>query len=296
MKGKKPGKKKGGNDNGKLVYIFIIIIISLAGLLYFIGVDNKEAPKPITKRQEPQQREKPIIAIKPATLPQQKQGITYSSRLAVIIDDIGHNRRFIDLIELEVPITLAIIPFTPHSHEAAMKGRSAGVEVILHLPMEPKGYPALNPGKGALLTSMSPTDIRNNSIKGMEAIPNISGVNNHMGSLFTEYAEGMKIVLEEVQKRNLFFVDSKTSNNSKGYLLARSMKIKTAERNVFLDNVKTEEAITIQLMKAIAVARKEGEAIAIGHPYLETISVLKKIAPTLLDDGIELVVASQITK
>ena len=296
MKGKKSGKKKKGNDNGKLVNIFIIIVLTLVGFLYFIGTSEKESSRPITKSREPQKQEEPIIAKKPVSLAQPKLSVSSSNKLAVIIDDIGYNRRFIDLIDLAVPITLAIIPFTPHSHEAALKGHSAGVEVILHLPMEPKGYPASNPGKGALLTSMTASDIQNNSIKGMDAVPNIRGVNNHMGSLFTEYSEGMKIVLREVQKRGLFFVDSKTSNNSKGYLLAKSMNIKTAERNIFLDNVKTEEAITIQLMKAIEVAKKEGEAIAIGHPYLETIAVLKKVAPTLLDDGIELVVASKITK
>ncbi len=186
------------------------------------------------------------------------------------------------------------MPFTPYAKEASSKGSSAGLEIILHLPMEPKGYPANNPGKGALLTTMDKPSLLSQLEADLEAVPNITGVNNHMGSKFTEYAGGMHHILGELKKRGLFFIDSKTSTKSVAFSLSRTIGIKTAERSIFLDNVRTEEAIIKQLSKAIEVAKIKGEAIAIGHPYIETIAVLKKILPTMEKEGIRLVTASGI--
>ena len=115
-----------------------------------------------------------------------------------------------------------------------------------------------------------------------------------MGSSFTEYAEGMKVVLKEVKKRGLFFIDSRTSYHSKAFSIARDMGIRTAERSVFIDNVQTKEAISLQIAEAVKVAKEKGEAIAIGHPSRATISTLAEIAPYLHSEGVELVFASAL--
>ncbi|MBE9536144.1 MAG: divergent polysaccharide deacetylase family protein [Proteobacteria bacterium] len=214
--------------------------------------------------------------------------------LAIIIDDIGNNARFKELIGIGVPLTLAVMPFTPYAKEAAISGSSSGLEIILHLPMEPRRYPANNPGKGALLTIMDKSTLINQLKADLEAVPNITGVNNHMGSKFTEYADGMHHVLGELKKRGLFFIDSKTSTKSVALYHARAMGIKTAERSIFLDNNQAEDAIVKQLDKAIEAAKTKGRAIAIGHPYRETVKVLKNILPTIEGKGVRLVTASEI--
>ncbi len=297
-KKKRSRKKKKKNDNSKLFYFFIGALLLLSGLIYLLDVrDEPTEHRPVVakKIEKPKSRikNKPVIReVPPAEIKPEPQG----PRLAIIIDDIGYNRRYRDLIEMDVPITLAIIPFTPHSMDAAVSGGSGKAEIILHLPMEPKGYPDKNPGKGALLTEMTAEEILKQFRADLGDLPNIKGVNNHMGSSFTEFKAGMKVVLGDIKKRGLFFVDSKTSYKSVGYSLSREMNVKTAERSVFLDNDKSEKAIREQLMKAIEIAREKGEAIAIGHPYQTTVNVLLENAPTLQKHGIRLVVASEIVK
>jgi len=287
---------KNKNDNAKIIYALAVIIIILSGALYLVSVGNKtvgdyEADRSDSKR---------YVVERPDSsgnlLPGDRLSSDKLPKLALIIDDIGFNKRYADLVEVDIPLTLAIIPFTPYSSEAAEHGGTAGMEIMLHLPMEPKGYPESKPGKGALLTTMNSETIRKLTAEALAAIPDIKGVNNHMGSRFTEYPEGMKLVLEEIKKRGLFFIDSKTSVNSTAFLIARKMSIKTAERSVFLDNIQTEEAIKKQLMEAIRLARENGEAIAIGHPYPATINVIKNMAPSIEDNGVKLVLASQIAK
>jgi len=106
----------------------------------------------------------------------------------------------------------------------------------------------------------------------------------------------MEVVLKEIKKRGLFFLDSKTSANSVGYSIAKSMGIRTAERTIFIDNDKTEKAIRAQLMKAVQMARSNGEAVAIGHPYEETVAALRNAASVLKNENVELVFASKITR
>ena len=306
MKKKKVGKKsKKGNDNLKLLYLFIGAVLLLGAALYIFTTEEKPyvISRPLNEKSVNKESLKVTLptAVKPNTIQvipkAQSDNISPTSslpRLAIIIDDIGFNESYIDLINISVPLTLAVIPSTKYAALAAEAGNAAGLEVMLHLPMEPKGYPEPDPGKWALLTNMQAEEIIRNLNMNFEMLPSIKGVNNHMGSSFTEYAEGMKVVLEEVKKRGLFFVDSRTSYRSKAFSIARDMGIKSAERSVFIDNVQTKEAISLQIAEAVKVAKEKGEAIAIGHPSRATISTLAEIAPYLHDEGVELVFASAI--
>lgn len=293
-------RKKKKNDNFKLLYFFLGVILFLGLAIFFLSTlsPKKPAPKPlptISKTEKvPALKPLKMVEVPPEETEPEDKALSELPILAIIIDDIGNNKRFKGLIDIGAPLTLAVLPFTPYAKEAATMGNAAGLEIILHLPMEPNDYPTNNPGKGALLTTMDKSTLLSQLKADLEAVPHITGANNHMGSKFTEYAGGMYHVLVELKKRELFFIDSKTSTKSVAFSQARTIGIKTAERSIFLDNKQSEEAIAKQLAKAIGAAKTKGAAIAIGHPYRETVEVLKNILPTIEEKGVQLVIASRI--
>lgn len=219
------------------------------------------------------------------------------ARLAIIIDDMGK-----DLISakrlagISLPVTFSIIPGLKHDREVGAFAHSRGVEVIVHVPMEPKGWPQRRLEENGLLLGMEDSTIRERMADYFERIPGASGVNNHMGSAFTEDQDKMKIVLESIKKNNMFFIDSMTSDSTVGFRLAREMGMKTARRNVFLDNSQDGSAIRRQLYLAVRQAKKNGSAIAICHPYEATISTLEKELPRMGQQGVSLVFVSQLVR
>ncbi|HYA02913.1 MAG TPA: divergent polysaccharide deacetylase family protein, partial [Syntrophobacteria bacterium] len=128
----------------------------------------------------------------------------------------------------------------------------------------------------------------------LAAFPTVVGVNNHMGSRFSEDEDKMRVVLGEIKQRGLFFVDSRTSAVSRGYSLAVQMGIPTAERDVFLDNIQSPQAIGSELRRLAQLARLKGKAIGIAHPHEVTLEVLRQALPQLRQEGIELVPVSQV--
>ena len=154
--------------------------------------------------------------------------------------------------------------------------------------MQPQNSEA-DPGKGAIFTTMNEEEIKKKIMANIENVPNIVGVNNHMGSKVTEDGHIMSIVLAELRERNLFFVDSMTTSRSVGYKLSKEMGLKTAQRNVFLDNEQDTNYIKKQVMILKDLALESGSAIAIGHPYCNTISVLKEIDSILAAESVEIV-------
>ncbi|WP_319466909.1 divergent polysaccharide deacetylase family protein [uncultured Pseudodesulfovibrio sp.] len=210
-------------------------------------------------------------------VPQEKNG----PLLAIVIDDIGENKAVLrGLVNLDFPVTLAVWPnasFTRESVELIVEKKH---ELIIHFPMEPRQYPRYNPGDDALFVSMSDDAIRKRVALNVSMIPEAIGVNNHMGSRFTEDTEKMQVALKAFRQHGLFFLDSLTTGKSVGRSAAKQTATPFYERDIFIDNVKDVNAIVHQLKKAENVARKQGTAIAIGHPYRETLSALKKWAAT----------------
>lgn len=214
-------------------------------------------------------------------------------RVAIIIDDIGQKIAPVKkLLGLGVPLTFAILPGLPHSAKSARMIDSAGYEVMLHLPMEPENRMRNNPGKIALLVSQSEDEIRTAVRKMIAATPNVAGINNHMGSLFTKDEKKMRIVLEETKKAGLFFVDSRTTPESVALETARAMGVQSAGRKVFLDNERNSENIKAALTRTIKIAKQGGHAVAIGHPYPKTIKAIAEMNV----DGVELVFASDVVR
>ncbi len=212
-----------------------------------------------------------------------------SPKIAIIIDDLGYQKDIAELIlNLDFPVTISILPFLPHTRTVAQMAREKGLTVLLHLPMEPQD-PNVNPGQGAIFSTMTEEEIRKKMLSNFQELPEVDGINNHMGSKVTENTIVMEIVLSEVKERGLFFVDSMTSPNSVGYTLSRQMGIKTAYRSVFLDNDQNIDYIRNQFNVLKELAHKHGTAIAIGHPYCNTVDVLMETGSVLQEEGIKIV-------
>ena len=199
------------------------------------------------------------------------------ARLAVVIDDIGNNlSRARQFAALTAPITFSVIPGLASSRKSADVARAAGREYIIHLPMEPFDFPKQNPGPNALLLKQSKQSVRNRMNQYLKELPHAVGASNHMGSAYTYDTVRMSVVQEMVSQRKLFFLNSRTSSSPVPGSIARRKGYAYLERDVFLDNKVTEPAIRKQLHRAFQLARKNGSAVAIGHPHRATYQVLAK--------------------
>lgn len=201
------------------------------------------------------------------------------AKMVIVIDDIGESLADVRaLLNLDFPITFAIWPHATHTKKAAMMAYSEGAEVILHQPMQPLDK-AANPGKGALYVGMSEQEIRATVQANLALVPNVVGLNNHMGSLFTQDAS-IRTVCEVLQERRLFALDSVTHGKTIFYTEAQKMGLPSARRNVFLDAVTGEANVLYELGRAEKIAKEKGLGIAIGHPFATTISGLQKWSKT----------------
>lgn len=272
-----------------LIWVLIPVLIVLTLISLFIKlrqyhqpqvipeIDNREIAKPEEKLEE--------------TAPDHAG---HKARIAIVIDDIGHDEKvFRKFVDLGIPLTFSILPGERFSTNIANEARHLDYEIILHLPMEPHSS-LKNPGNGALSLKMSRDEMLQQLSRDIEAIPYIVGVNNHMGSLLTENRVAMNILLEEIHRKGLFFLDSKTSPDSVAYEIAKSIGLKSGQRDVFLDNSPDIEYIKGQIDKVIKIAKRNGEATAIGHPRPETVAALREKMPEFEKEGIELVPVSEV--
>jgi len=217
--------------------------------------------------------------------------------IAIIIDDMGASIKDADrLLSINLPVTFAVIPGLAHSRRVAEAAHAKGQVVMIHIPMEPQGYPAQRLEANGLLVSQSEDEI-SEKVKGyLREVPHATGANNHMGSSFTEHEDKMMPVLEILKKNGLFFIDSRTSSSSVGYAMAARMGLKAGTRNVFLDNEQSVDKVKTQLKAAVTIAEKRGSAIAIGHPHASTIRALQEMMPELQREGITFVSAGRLVR
>ncbi|AEF56005.1 divergent polysaccharide deacetylase family protein [Marinomonas posidonica] len=216
-------------------------------------------------------------------------------KIAILIDDLGYNRRGMEAsLALPMEVALAILPETPYAHQTAVRAQAQSRMTLLHAPME--NQRELKLGPGGLYAKMSEQELKAVLIKDLEGLPGIQGANNHMGSLLTTKTESMKWVMEVLKARSLFFIDSLTSPDSVAEKTAQEYGLRTVRRDVFLDNIRTEQAIDRQFSRLLKLARRHGSALAIGHPYPETMSYLQKRLVDLGRDGVRLVVLSELLK
>lgn len=193
--------------------------------------------------------------------------------IAIVIDDMGvDRRRSARVASLPAPLTLAFLPYARGYEDQIEAARARGHEILVHVPMEPRGHE--DPGPDALRVGLDDASIRARLVAALDRSGTAVGINNHMGSRFTEDGHAMAPVLAELKARGLLFLDSRTSPDSVGAALARKLDVPTASRDVFLDHDPSPDAVRARLAELESVARRRGYAIGIGHPHDATIEAL----------------------
>jgi len=225
------------------------------------------------------------------------RGTRAEPRVAIVIDDFGYSldpvvQAFIDFPK---PITLSILPGTPHGAEIHRRALQGGRDVILHLPMEPHGFPREDPGPDAILIGMDPGEIVETFDRGLGFVPGVPGFSNHMGSAATEDPFLMRVLLEEAAARGLFFFDSLTSPRSVGARVAAECGVPCVTNDLFIDNDPEDLGSIMEMIGRLGrQARARGWAVGIGHPHESTLRALRTKLPELEAEGIRLVPVSDL--
>ena len=209
-------------------------------------------------------------------------------RIAIIIDDLGDQLLAGErTIQLPGPVAVSILPHTPYAISLARAANARNKEVLLHLPLESNSQ--LRAGPGVMQLDMDRKLFGITLSMNLGALPYLSGLNNHMGSRLTRYPRQMNWLMESLSGRGLFFVDSMTTPDSVAYQVASERGVPTARRQVFLDDNRDPAEIRYQFERLVKLAKRRGFAMAIGHPYLETLTVLEQVLPELEEYGVQLV-------
>ena len=207
----------------------------------------------------------------------------YAGKLAIVIDDFGYRPHYENqVLAMPAAISVAVLPNAPHAREMATKAHNSGHQVLIHLPMAPISKQPLE--KDTLRPEMSSDEIDRIIRDAYNKVPYAVGINNHMGSAMTSSLYGMLKVMQALERYNLYFLDSMTIGNSQAMRAAQGTGVKVIKRKVFLDDTQNEADISMQFNRAVQLARRNGSAIAIGHPHPSTVRVLQQMLPTLPSD------------
>jgi hypothetical protein len=306
-------QKKGGRNIYLTILAFTIFLALSLSVFFYINKriydetftakrisspnksNNSSRIKSNNREKKAVKREKTRNSIGLAKLPKEKPPIVKPDikvyekekpKVVIIVDDLGFNKEPIDkLLQITAELSFAILPNLPYSRYAADMAHKNGRDVILHLPMEPmdsSGYAAGDAGEEVLFMGLPKDKILNKLDKNLVSIPYIKGVNNHMGSKFTESDELMELILERIKSKELFFIDSRTSEATVGFKTAKKLGVKTAERDLFLDKGSQETSyIKSQIEKLVSISKEKGYAIGICHPYPNTVKVLSEVIPEI---------------
>ena len=269
-----------------LTIVTLIIIIIVLGASNFAALRKLDL---LTRGSEIKNQEK-TEAVK--VVDQDTLGV-----IVLVIDDFGYRNDNISdgFLNLSIPITCAIIPGHTASKKFAEKAVSYGKEVIIHMPMESENY---SPGEDEykLLTSMTSELLENKLIQAFESLPEAIGMNNHQGSKATSDSKTMTVLASVLKDRGKYFIDSRTSSLTIGEKTMISFGVPTARRNIFLDNNNDLDKIEEQINKLANSAKKNGVAVGLGHARKNTLYVIEKVVPDLLDKGFVFQFASQVVK
>ena len=248
------------------------------------------SPKPTTAR--------PDTTVSPATvpaMPREATGLPDRPKIAIVIDDLGIDLgRGARILALPAPLTVAYLPYADNLADQTAAARRAGHELFLHLPMDPKNREITDPGPNALLVDLDIGELRRRLDWNLSRFDGYVGVNNHMGSRFTNDASALATVMTELNRRGLLFLDSRTSAASVALTQARRDGVPSVARDVFIDHIGTPDAVRAALAKVEDIARHRGYAVAIGHPRDVTIDALSMWLPEVERRGFRLVTVSTL--
>lgn len=265
------------NSNNSLV-MFLLLVIFIQAIVIFSLLS-----KPAAKKQVKPVKPKPVIEQK------------FKAKIAIVLDDWGYNLTNLHYLdEINEPMTLAVLPNLGYSKQVAKQGQNKGCEIILHLPMQP--HEKYNLEKNTILTSMDESTIKRILTSDLDNLVYAKGASNHMGSLGTENPRVMAIILSELKKKNLYFLDSFVSHRSVVLDLAAKIHVKCARRNVFLDNKLDADYIKEQLKQLKDKADTNGYAIGIGHDRKVTLEAIKAVIPQWKKEGYRFVRVSEIVE
>jgi len=221
---------------------------------------------------------------------------THAADLAVVIDDVGYSQyRGQRAIRLPGPLTIAVLPFTPHGQQLAIDGQALGQDIIIHQPMEPFPSAHAREEHGTLKLAMHSSEFDSVLHNALSHIPQRVGMSNHTGSLLTQHHEPMRRLMAQLAKLGLFFLDSRTSADTVAMQVALEMGVPAVRRDVFLDHDRSPTAIAAAFDQAVRIARYHGKAVLVGHPYPETLDFLETRLRHLPDD-VRLVTASSLAE
>ncbi len=237
-------------------------------------------------------------AASPAVVPAKTVLAKDKKYIAVVMDDLGINvANSKEILAMnDKPLTVSFLTYGDKSRALAEEAKAAGFEVMLHIPMMPQRPVALAPN--TLSPSMSKETVQKQLREMLAKLDGLGvrGVNNHMGSLFTENRRSMGYIMEILREKGLYFLDSKTTGKSVGKYVSKEYGVPYIARDVFLDNENDYKYIMGQFKQAEQVAQKHGAAVAIGHPYSQTIKALRDWLKTAEERGFTLVYAADLVR
>jgi len=280
---------------------FAVLSVALAIALYLKTRPEPPAPSPAPAARSPHPTAPRVRTAPPKAAPTKSARAAVppgtTGLAAIVIDDLGNELGPAERIaSWKAPVAGAVLPGVAYSGAAARALARGGKEVLLHLPMEPAGYPKVRPGPGVILRSQSDAEIVRTLESDLATVPGVVGVNNHMGSAATADPRVMRVVAGVLSDRGLFFLDSRTTDATVAERTAEEASVPAVSRRIFLDDVETEEAVSRQLAELVRLAREEGSAVAIGHPYPATLAVLEREMPGLAARGVRLVRVGELVR
>jgi len=294
--------KKGkisSDDKKAFKTTFVILLFFILGAGVFLFLHKEKEPQRIVTTPKAVRTNKVLVAaIKSKKVFLDKVPSVTGVRIAFILDDWGYRMSNCHYLkEIKAPLAISILPNLRHSNDIMKCASIYDKDIMLHLPLEPYHNPDLYPDNYLISTKMSSVKVESLIDSTFKKMPLILGVNNHMGSKATEDRPLMRIILKKIKKKGLFFVDSMTApHHSICGQLADEMKVPFGQRDVFLDNINTKEAIEKQLVDLAQKARRKGYAIAIGHDRQLTMQILEDEIPILEKQGFKIVHVKELLR
>jgi len=222
-------------------------------------------------------------------VPVEKAGL-----FALVLDDLGYNRRNLDALkDIGIPLTVAVLPNAPYSGAVCSFAEENGLDVILHLPMEPEDRTVATE-EHTISGDMPDEAVKENISAAFCSVYAAKGMSNHMGSKATGDCRLMAVVFDDLKRRRMFFLDSFTTGNSVCAETAQDAGIPYIRRDIFIDNVREKDSIKRQMEKAEKKAHADGSVVAIGHDRKMTIDVLRELVPGMKARGIRFVKLSEL--
>lgn len=267
-----PPKKRRGKRKNRSRHFLLVLLLILIGVFALYGEFGRQ-----------DLHRKIYRMFSPAPAPAKKPGIVAPRlpspalpKAAIVIDDLGTNRKMaMEVLTLDAPVTLSILPQEVYSAWVAEEGHRIGLDVIVHIPMEASR--PLRLGKGGLYAWMSNEEIAETVTENIRSVPHSIGASSHMGSALTEDARCMQAVISELKRKGFFFLDSLTTPKTVGYHLAQKEGIRAFQRDVFLDDKDDPHEISVQWERLVRIAKDRGYAIVLGHPRENTLAFLEKV-------------------